>query len=391
MRTISTAAVVCLIFGANAKKSDTTSSTATTSTPSTSTGLNIATTANSTGLGFTSVASTAASGTSSGSVATSTPSSTSMDTSAAIAQQFGLNNTWIAPVPNAPLSGAANFLIQNYNATDGRILGGSDDVNFVTDPFDTSNTSPVLSVAYPPGSFSPVNSQVEGGVHFYATPFQGNQYGEMLLHYEVAFDPTFDWVLGGKLPGLFGGDQSAGCSGGTQSDGSNCWSMRLMWRQGGDGEAYAYVPTSSDFCNQNEVMCNYDYGKSIGRHLFTFTPGAWNSVDLFVGLNNPPSSANGRVSVFFNGVEAISLSDVQYRTTGSQSDGLLISSMMFSTFFGGGTTAWASTGNATSYFRNIKLYSPQQANYVVATGSASKASSSPFSLLIILLLAFLLQ
>ena len=67
----------------------------------------------------------------------------------------------------------------------------------------------------------------------------------MLLTYEVAFDPMFDWVRGGKLPGLRGGPNPNGCDGGSQSDGT-CFSTRIMWRASGDGEG-AYM--TSDWCH----------------------------------------------------------------------------------------------------------------------------------------------
>ena len=41
---------------------------------------------------------------------------------------------------------------------------------------------------------------------------------------------------GGKLPGLRGGPDARGCSGGSASDGERCFSTRLMWRTGGAGE-----------------------------------------------------------------------------------------------------------------------------------------------------------
>lgn len=57
-----------------------------------------------------------------------------------------------------------------------------------------------------------------------------------LLTYEVAFSSQFDWVKGGKLPGLWaGGKNGSVCSGGSESDGA-CFSARLMWRANGTGE-----------------------------------------------------------------------------------------------------------------------------------------------------------
>ncbi len=65
----------------------------------------------------------------------------------------------------------------------------------------------------------------------------------MMVTYELAFDSGFDWVKGGKLPGLRGGLNSTGCSGGNQADGLSCFSTRLMWRRSGQGESQS-TPTS---------------------------------------------------------------------------------------------------------------------------------------------------
>lgn len=115
----------------------------------------------------------------------------------------------------------------------------------------------------------------------------------MLLTYEVAFDADFDWVKGGKLPGLRGGQDEYGCSGGRAANGTNCFSSRMMWRTDGDGEGaysmelgsvrgdesswlvYAYVVESKGFCDTPTLMCNDDgYGTSIDRGVFDFEAGA---------------------------------------------------------------------------------------------------------------------
>jgi hypothetical protein len=87
-------------------------------------------------------------------------------------------------------------------------------------------------VKYPQLSFS----HETGGTQFYAL-FNGPEpYQSMVLSYEVAFSEGFEWVKGGKLPGIRGGPNSSGCSGGTQPTGNNCFSIRLMWRPVGTGE-----------------------------------------------------------------------------------------------------------------------------------------------------------
>lgn len=67
----------------------------------------------------------------------------------------------------------------------------------------------------------------------------------MLLQYEVAFSGAFAFSQGGKLPGLRGGPDPKGCSGGNEADGLSCFSARLMWRTGGAGEVrLPFSPTS---------------------------------------------------------------------------------------------------------------------------------------------------
>lgn len=62
------------------------------------------------------------------------------------------------------------------------------------------------------------------------------------LRYYVRFSEGFDFVKGGKLPGLFGG---------AIPDGTNGFSVRYMWRTNGDGEAYAHLPTSDLYGTEN--------------------------------------------------------------------------------------------------------------------------------------------
>ena len=64
------------------------------------------------------------------------------------------------------------------------------------------------------------------------------------LRYTVRFSRDFDWVKGGKLPGLCGGPDNV--SGGRPATGTNGFSARLMWRKDGRGEAYMYHKIPED-------------------------------------------------------------------------------------------------------------------------------------------------
>lgn len=95
------------------------------------------------------------------------------------------------------------------------------------------NSSSVLQLLYPANSINP-GRKPQGGAEFYATPLHIATARNITLEYSVFFPANFDWVLAGKLPGLYGGH--TGCSGGDEA--LDCFSTRLMWRKGGFGELY---------------------------------------------------------------------------------------------------------------------------------------------------------
>lgn len=188
--------------------------------------------------------------------------------------QGGFVKNWVAPMPSSPVSAAGSpnntnsnnsgekFIVQNWATTFHSIQIGGNDISFVNDPFQaplskitTSNASAVaspqqeidqvLQLVYPKSSYAPSIGPITGGTHFYATPFgDKTPFSKVLISYDVAFPSGFDWGLGGKLPGAYGGTAYGGCSGGVQATGTNCVTMRLMWRPNGVGEgrgAYLYI------------------------------------------------------------------------------------------------------------------------------------------------------
>ncbi|KAG6897869.1 hypothetical protein C0992_009667 [Termitomyces sp. T32_za158] len=92
-----------------------------------------------------------------------------------------------------------------------------------------------LQLHYPAGSINPAQPHRPiGGAQFYATPLDLARAHNVSLAYSAFFPVDFAWVRGGKMPGLYGG--RGGCSGGDEA--RDCWSTRLMWRAGGEGEMY---------------------------------------------------------------------------------------------------------------------------------------------------------
>jgi Polysaccharide lyase 14 len=182
----------------------------------------------------------------------------------------------------------------------------------------------MLRVSYPKGSASVAASKKygipEGGGQFLLLLRSGSV-NDLHLRYYLRFPAGFDFVKGGKLPGLFGGTVICG---GYIPNGSNGWSARYMWRQLGAGEVYAYLPTSTT------------YGTQLGRGNWTWETGTWMCVEQSVHLNTPGKS-DGTIRVWVNGREVLKSTRLEFRTTAK----LKIQGLFFSTFFGGNDPTWA--------------------------------------------------
>ncbi|KAI0356288.1 hypothetical protein OH77DRAFT_1377728, partial [Trametes cingulata] len=278
-----------------------------------------------------------------------------------LASQYSLTTSTTIPFPTATLanSEAQSFIVSGWSLSKGKIQQGGSNIAFVSDPYPgqpapdvtQNSTGPVLQVTYPEGQ---VGSEASGMQLFSLwNTTDGSTFQSVLITYEVAFDSNFDFVKGGKLPGLRGGPDPDGCSGGSAANGSNCFSTRLMWRKKAEGEVYAYVPTPNNICSNKDFQCNSDgFGTSIKRGAFSFVAGQWNRVSLLVRLNQPTDTANGEVLLYYNDVMAIHEQNLQYR---SSSD-ISVGGLWFSTFFGGSDDSWAPPLTVHAYFRNIQLY-----------------------------------
>ncbi|KAH8107931.1 hypothetical protein BXZ70DRAFT_22766 [Cristinia sonorae] len=303
-----------------------------------------------------------------------------------IVSQYSLTTSTSIPFPTATTTNddTQSFIKDNWSLSKGRIQNGRENLDFVDDPFPDSPTpaswdssapkGPVLRVTYPEGAFGSADS----GAQFYSlwNTTDGSQFHSMLVTYEVALDANFTFVKGGKLPGLRGGPQPDGCSGGNAANGTNCFSSRLMWRTGGAGEVYGYFPNddSKAICSQSSVICNSDgFGTSLSRGNFHFQAAHWHRVTMLVRLNDPLKSANGQITIYFNGALAANYEDIQYRS----SDVINIGGLYFSTFFGGDDSSWAPSGTTHAYFRNFELWGAAAASNL--TTSPAQLSATPLS------------
>jgi hypothetical protein len=89
----------------------------------------------------------------------------------------------------------------------------------------------VLEVLYPKEIFGPEESGAKWNIKF------DKSYEEYAFEYKVRAPKDFDFVRGGKLPGLFGGSGPAGGASVKEADG---FSIRTMWRELGVLCQYVY-------------------------------------------------------------------------------------------------------------------------------------------------------
>ena len=66
-------------------------------------------------------------------------------------------------------------------------------------------------------------SSVTRFVHFNSLSLSHGE-SQLIRVWQVGFNKGFDFVKGGKLPGLYGGDTNAHCTGGQNSE--TCFSLR---------------------------------------------------------------------------------------------------------------------------------------------------------------------
>lgn len=163
------------------------------------------------------------------------------------------------------------------------------------------------------------------------------------LRYTMRFSKDFDWVKGGKLPGLCGGPENV--SGGRPADGTNGFSARLMWRRDGRGEAYVYHK------NQPER-----YGESFSFPKdFHFPTETDIHVRLAVTMNTI-GKRDGSVRVWIALGEAkeqlmVERTDVEWRTV----DTFAVDSLYFETFHGGSDETWAPTRACWTEFDGMSV------------------------------------
>ena len=180
-----------------------------------------------------------------------------------------------------------------------------------------------LRIHYPEGGFGPQASGAQ-----WKASLRGS-HEELYLSYRVRFGEGFEFVRGGKLPGLIGGTAPTGCR-----EDQNGFSARGMWRAQGTSYQYVYWPGKPERCGDN-------YMYELESEPFVFEPGVWHRIEHHIKMNTP-GFEDGLLEASVDGQIVLYVDDFLYRVSG-QSYG--IDGLYFSTFFGGSSSSWAPTRN----------------------------------------------
>ncbi len=198
----------------------------------------------------------------------------------------------------------------------------------------------VLRLCYPANTFGPQENAIQ------IKAVLSKAVDTAWASYKVMFEQGFDFVKGGKLPGLCGGD----CiTGGKTADGYNGWSARIMWREEGKTVQYVYYPDKAD---PNHAAYGEDMPYSASLPQKRFIPGTWHRVTTQIIMNSP-GEANGVIRAYFDGELALERTSIHFRDTSA----LKTDQFYISTFYGGSSADWAPLEDMQVYYDDFSVIS----------------------------------
>lgn len=194
-----------------------------------------------------------------------------------------------------------------------------------------------LRFLYPKGCYGNSNTGAQATLKF-------QPQDEAYMSYWIRFSEDFSFGTtqeGGKLPGLSSG---ADCSGMKKSDGTNGFTARFMWREGGILTLLLYEMDMVTVGGDDYVLKHPN-----GMNIYV-EKGKWMHIAQRVKINTDGNTKDGEVEVWVNGNRALFLDGLRFTSNGDKVDKLYIS-----TFHGGGSTDWAPTHDSYIWFDDIRI------------------------------------
>jgi hypothetical protein len=163
---------------------------------------------------------------------------------------------------------------------------------------------------------------------------------EYFFSYSVKFDAGFDFVKGGKLPGLAGGRVKAG----RIPNGYDGWSARMMYWENGKLSFYLYFP------NQSTRWGERLYLKNQKNDTLQMDKGSWHRITQHVKLNTPGKN-DGILQAWFDGKKAFYSDTILFR----KGDEIKTDHISYSVFMGGDDLSWAPANDQYIYFDDFRV------------------------------------
>jgi hypothetical protein len=153
-------------------------------------------------------------------------------------------------------------------------------------------------------------------------PSLSGKFKQLYYSYWLKLPDNFDFVLGGKLPGIGSNKPNTG---GNKPNGYDGWSVRAMWNKQGQLGQYVY-----------HMDQNKPFGEFMQWDMPPISKGKWHYIQTWVKLNTP-QKRNGLIQTRVDGKKVLNRADIRFR----MKDDLEIERFLFSSFFGGYGIKWA--------------------------------------------------
>lgn len=168
---------------------------------------------------------------------------------------------------------------------------------------------------------------------------------EYLFSYKVKFEHGFDFVKGGKLPGMAGGVAN---SSDHVADGYNGWSARMMFWEEGKLSFLLYYP------NQTSKWGQRLYLRKSPQDTLRLIPGQWHQITQHIRMNDL-GKRNGIIEALVDGKQAFFADTILFR----KDDKLAIDQVFYSVFLGGDNLSWTSSKDEYIYFDDFYVSTQQ--------------------------------
>jgi len=189
---------------------------------------------------------------------------------------------------------------------------------------------------------------------------------EVTLEYFVKFENNFEWVIGGKLPGLAGGTVPGGGEYLQKGKMTNGFSARFMWHvmKGKPGMIqYLYHPGRAGAYGQKvygtgPLLSKSNPAKALNTRdyntMMVLQKNKWYKIRQTIKANTP-KKANGTMKIWIDDALTASIGGLKY-IADSKHGTYSVDKLFFSTFYGGSSMDYAPSRNTYTRFKNIRIY-----------------------------------